>query len=96
MESGLTSFCPGCVHTVIHDVRFPNEAEMVKRLGGSLVRMNPYDGWESKVGAWHESETALDGYRVNLELFPKFGQLREVAEFLVRTFCPDVERREFE
>lgn len=90
MESGLTSIDPGCVHTIIHDVRFPNEAEMVTRMGGAVVRLNTYSGWKPGVGAHHASETALDDRRVSLEMHPPYGRnhLELVAEFLVRTYFP--------
>ncbi len=50
----------------IPDIRFPNEAEMVKRLGGELWRIRfpasePAPGKET-LADLHESETALDHY----------------------------------
>jgi hypothetical protein len=47
---------------VITDVRFPNEADAIKALGGQIWRVKRIG-----VGAVnsHESETAMDGYPVN-------------------------------
>ena len=45
---------------VISDVRFPNEAEMVKKYGGIIIRVNRNTG--EQFGSSHISETALDDY----------------------------------
>lgn len=50
-----------CSNFVITDVRFPNEAEVVHRLGGFLVRIDR-PGTQSRTGAQDESELALDDY----------------------------------
>jgi hypothetical protein len=47
---------------IIDDIRFPNEAYFVKQ-NGFLVRVKPYDGWQSDEYAMHESETALDDFK---------------------------------
>lgn len=51
---------------IVTDVRFPNEAEAIRKRGGYLVRVEraglPDDG------DTHPSEVALDGYPVNLVL----------------------------
>lgn len=62
---------------VVTDVRFPNEADEIRRLGGRLVRIiRP--GQESTDA--HESETALDGYEADLDVL-NVGD----AEALIRT-----------
>ena len=43
---------------IISDVRFPNEAKVIKDKGGILIRINRNIGLEFM----HESETALDNY----------------------------------
>lgn len=56
----------GTTKFVITDVRFPNEAEYIRSLGGKLVRMEHGLGLEyalaGTAAAVHESETALDDY----------------------------------
>lgn len=55
---------------IIPDLRFPNEAEWVKRHGGVVLDVRRYRADGSRVIAddrdpAHESETALDGYAFN-------------------------------
>ena len=47
---------------VISDVRYPNEAEAIKKLGGSLWRINRHN--HSAVNG-HTSEHAMDNYMFN-------------------------------
>jgi hypothetical protein len=57
---------------IIDDVRFPNEALMVRRRAGLLVRIEPYPGYIAPSS--HISETALDKWRgFMLTLRPEFG-----------------------
>ena len=69
---------------IVDDVRFENEAELVKEFGGLLVRLGCYEGWEcDPAAARHTSETALDNYlEFDHHISPQFGKLRRVAEFL--------------
>lgn len=46
---------------VVTDVRFPNEADAIERLGGTLVRIER-DGRTRSTRDGHVSETALDDY----------------------------------
>ena len=74
-------------NVIIDDVRFHGEAEMVKRLGGTLIRVEPYIGWEcdEKI-ANHQSETDLDDYnKWDMKIFPDKGELKQKAEFITRT-----------
>lgn len=72
---------------VIDDVRFPNEAELVHELGGLLVRIEPFDGWQPGPFANHESETALDAYeRFHLLIWPSLGAVQEAADIVLREF----------
>lgn len=67
---------------IIDDVRFSDEAQLVKDCEGALVRIEPYTMWrcDRKV-AEHISETALDFYSDwDLVLNPEFGYLEEAAE----------------
>ena len=50
---------------VIHDVRYPNEADKIKAMGGVLIRLNGDPGQSAALNTCnhaHESETALDDY----------------------------------
>ena len=68
---------------VIDDIRFPNEADLIHALGGTLVRINPYPGYTvSPDIATHASETALDGWMDwDAEYTPAYGEeaLKRVA-----------------
>lgn len=46
---------------VVTDVRFPNEAEWIKMMGGTMIQVMGRGGLEGAL-AQHPSETALDGY----------------------------------
>lgn len=72
---------------IIDDVRFPNEAALIKELGGSLIRINPYQGYEKDSA--HLSETALDAYAAWDACFaPEYGEvaLSDVAGTISKTF----------
>lgn len=67
---------------VVDDVRFPNEAALIRRRGGMLVRVEPYDGWKPGPCAHDVSETALDnGVGWDVVARPVFGVegLRQAA-----------------
>ena len=69
---------------VIHDVRFPNEANMVRKKRGFLVRIEPYAGYQATSS--HSSENALERYQgFMLTLAPVLGDdsLREAAEQII-------------
>ena len=71
---------------VIDDVRFPNEANLVRLKKGLLVRIEPYPGYAPLSD--HASETALDVYKgFALTLRPEFGEdhLRRAAEKIAST-----------
>lgn len=46
---------------IVTDVRFPNEADIIKDKGGIMIRINR-PGTESHCGGQHLSETSLDVY----------------------------------
>lgn len=52
---------------VVTDVRFPNEADKIRELGGYVVRI-VRPGFESAPGA-HICETALDGYEADVTFY---------------------------
>ena len=71
---------------VVDDVRFENEAQLIKDLRGRLIRLNPYGEWvcDPKV-AEHESETALDDYTGwDLNVYPGYGELEKLARGVIR------------
>lgn len=57
---------------IVDDVRFLNEAKLIKSKGGYLVRIEPYSSWEGN--SEHSSETELDDYKGwNMVLTPEYG-----------------------
>ena len=62
--------------TVISDVRFPNEAEAIKKLGGSIWRINRHN--HSAVNG-HPSEHAMDNYMFNHVIYND-GTLDDLAD----------------
>lgn len=67
-------------YIIIDDVRFPNEAELVREFGGLLYRIEPHDRWQPGPHAGHASETALDDYpHWTGKLRPAFGGLDALA-----------------
>lgn len=73
----------GNTMVVVDDIRFPNEAEMVKDAGGVLIRINDYPSKpepDFRIAS-HPSETALDSYDgFDLVIYPAYGQLKEIAD----------------
>ena len=74
---------------IIDDVRFPNEADFIKNNGGLLVRLNPYQGYNTPQpdSASHGSETALDDYQGWDAVFtPRKGQehVEAIADYIVK------------
>jgi hypothetical protein len=62
MEAWVASYlAAGVTRFAITDVRFPNEADWIKHMGGQLVRITGRGGLEGSL-AFHPSETALDDY----------------------------------
>jgi hypothetical protein len=61
---------------VISDVRFPNEAEAIKKLGGSIWRINRHN--HSAVNG-HLSEHAMDNYMFNHVIYND-GTLDDLAD----------------
>jgi len=71
------------LNVVIDDVRFENEARMVKEMGGVLIRIQPYKDWQPGPHAEHESETALDDQKGwDMVLSPKFGALEGCLPYI--------------
>lgn len=64
VRAGMTKAASIDDPVVVTDVRFPNEADKIRELGGHVVRI-VRPGFESAPGA-HECETALDGYVADL------------------------------
>ncbi|NCC26113.1 MAG: hypothetical protein EOM25_13105 [Deltaproteobacteria bacterium] len=74
---------------IIHDVRYPDEAELVMDYRGLLVRLEPYPGCPKAPD--HVSESALDGWPAwDLRLRPPYGWLVQAAGQIV---APEIVRR---
>jgi hypothetical protein len=69
---------------VITDVRFENEANMIRSLGGQIWRVKR-PGVEAVNS--HVSETQLDGYKVE-QIFVNSGSIQDL-ELLIRTRMQD-------
>jgi hypothetical protein len=61
-------------NTLVPDVRFPNEAATVKKVGGMLIKILRIDMPDS--GDGHASETSMDGVSVDLVVGVRTGDLR--------------------
>ena len=59
---------------IVTDVRFPNEAEAIKREGGLLIRVNRNTGFTDT----HPSETALDDYKDFDEIIDNNGSIENL------------------
>lgn len=67
---------------IIDDLRYRNEAAFIRSRGGVLIRLEPYEGWNSNDG--HHSETDLDDFPdFDLIYRPAYGTLTETAEDIV-------------
>jgi hypothetical protein len=69
---------PDGAKVVFADVRFPNEANIIKKLGGTVVRINR-DG--NQAANQHISETALDNFDFDHYL-DNNGSIEELHESL--------------
>lgn len=64
---------------IITDIRFPNEAEIVRQMGCPLVRVNRFDSASN-----HPSETALDSYGRFDFVISNTGSLQDFDESVRR------------
>ncbi len=63
---------------VIDDVRFENEAEMIRDLGGFLIRIDPFPTYKLYSGNTHVSETVLDDYdHFDFRIAPHYGHIKQ-------------------
>lgn len=68
----------GCPPTVVTDCRYPNEAEAIRKLGGTIVRIvRPGSGLAGEAGQ-HESEARLPDNLVDVEI-TNDGSMGELA-----------------
>jgi hypothetical protein len=77
VSQGLSGLVAGD-KIVITDVRFPNEADAIKDLGGQIWRVKRLG-----IGAVNEhvSETAMDGYKVD-QIFVNNGSVEDLMALL--------------
>jgi hypothetical protein len=60
---------------IIDDIRYENEANLVKKYNGKIVRIHEYPGYDIKFNS-HEAESSMDKYnKFDYHIFPKFGEL---------------------
>ena len=78
---------------IISDVRFPNEARELQKLGGKVIRLNrktdSNDGRDPK----HISETALDDYPDFDLIVDNNGPLEKTKEIILSFINSDLKRR---
>ena len=77
VSQGLSGLAAGD-KIVITDVRFPNEADAIKDLGGQIWRVKRL-GISAVNG--HVSETAMDGYKVD-QIFINNGSIEDLMALL--------------
>ena len=73
----LDSNCP---NWVISDVRFPNEAEAIKELGGIVVRVDREKRDDISAGYKHPSEISMDQYEGWDRVLDNNGHLSQLYE----------------
>ena len=65
----------GARAVIVDDIRFPNEADMVRSRGGYIVRVHPYAEWIPGPFSADVSETAMDQeWAWDMEISPAYGQ----------------------
>lgn len=70
-------------NVICDDVRYPSEADHIRRRGGFLIRLEPYTEWRPGPFAAHESEIALDAYvGWDMQIAPDYGDLSSVAHLI--------------
>ena len=77
---GIYSLSVNCSN-IIDDVRFPNEAKLIKEMDGYLIRLHPYVTWScDEIVAQHSSEIALDTFILwDHQIWPVYGNLKNAA-----------------
>lgn len=72
---------------IIDDVRYVNEAQHVQRMGGFLIRIQPYASWKPGPASDHISETNLDEWGAwDGIVSPEYGRLDHLADSLILSF----------
>lgn len=79
---------------IISDVRFPNEVQYIKKLGGIVVRINRDTTDDCTRDMQHESETSLDCFRewdFVIDNNAGLDALKSYAEYIYRRAIQDVQ-----
>ena len=77
----IESSIEGGENLIIDDVRFPNEAEIIKKFDGLLVRTVREDFTDSLAGNTHESERYVMTIPVHFEIRAKSGEIAKLIDF---------------
>lgn len=77
VNSLFSHYNPYKSNWIVTDVRFPNEADKVLELGGTLIRIER-PGKDS--GSTHESETALDNYTKFTHTIINDGSVKDLSD----------------
>jgi energy-coupling factor transporter ATP-binding protein EcfA2 len=69
---------------IVDDLRFKNEARMLKEWVTFLIRVEAYDGYHTEREGTHPSETELDDWsKWHIWLQPKYGELAQAAKTIL-------------
>lgn len=72
---------------IVDDVRFDNEAQMIKDLGGILIRIKRrnFGHWLAGLFKWHKSERKISEKYITLELSCRDGKVAEELQKIKKT-----------
>ena len=78
----LAAAIPDGKNVIVDDIRFASEVYFIHSLGGLVIRINPYHGYQPpELGGDHVSETELDDFQdFDLTYSPPLGGLPRLAE----------------
>ena len=86
---------------IIENIRFPNEAIMIKELSGIVAKVVLVDNEGKELQLLndarltdHQTETALDNYEFDITLFNYYGNLEKTKEEVIAKIAPYVKRTE--
>lgn len=88
MERKIRSLEDSVPLICVDDVRFPDELELIERLGGPVLRLDPHADWTPGEHSGHISETALDGYGFQRRYAPCYGALGSLADAILESLKP--------
>ena len=73
-------FEDGFNNIVIDDIRFPNEADLVKGYNGFLIKMEREDFIDTTAGTIHPSESLVDSIKSDYVIRAKSGEIDKILK----------------